>query len=67
MHLVDAWLTEPTAVVVEPAARHARTMASLLAPLGTAGNLTNDAHRYRQSMTVERNLAIRCGPAAIGA
>jgi toxin-antitoxin system PIN domain toxin len=41
---VDAWLSAPTAVVVEPTARHARTMASLLAPLGTAGNLTNDAH-----------------------
>jgi len=31
MHLVDAWLTAPTAVVVEPTERHARTMASLLA------------------------------------
>jgi hypothetical protein len=40
MHLVDAWLTAPTAVVVEPTERHARTMASLLAPLGTAGNLS---------------------------
>ncbi len=41
---VEAWISAPTAVVVEPTSRHARILASLLTPLGTAGNLTNDAH-----------------------
>lgn len=38
------WLNRPTAVTVEPTARHLDELASLLAPLGTAGNLVADAH-----------------------
>ena len=41
---VDAWLGAPAAVVVEPTAQHARIVRSLLAAVGTAGNLVNDAH-----------------------
>jgi len=42
--LVDAWLEQPAVMIVEPTAKHARTLRDLLAPLGTGGNLTSDAH-----------------------
>ena len=41
---IDSWLDSPVATVVHPSARHAGHMRDLLMPLGTAGNLTNDAH-----------------------
>jgi toxin-antitoxin system PIN domain toxin len=42
--VVDGWLAQPCAVVPQPTARHPIILRGLLAPLGTAGNLTNDAH-----------------------
>lgn len=42
--IVDRWLGAPSAVVLEPAADHARIVSRLLTPLGTGGNLVNDAH-----------------------
>lgn len=42
--VVDGWLAQPCAIVVHPTARHAAVLRGLLAPLGTAGNLTTDAH-----------------------
>lgn len=42
--LIDAWLANPAAVVVEPTVRHRAILRGLLAVAGTAGNLTNDAH-----------------------
>lgn len=42
--IVDAWLAQPSVVVVDPTARHLRIVRDLLLPLGTAGNLTSDAH-----------------------
>ncbi len=44
MDRVDAWLSAPSAVVLEPTIEHGRVLRSLLAPLTTAGNLVNDAH-----------------------
>jgi len=41
---VDAWLAQPNATVLEPGPRHTGILRDLLEPLGTAGNLTNDAH-----------------------
>lgn len=41
---VDSWLAQPCATVVEPTDRHAARLRELLSPLGTAGNLTSDAH-----------------------
>jgi uncharacterized protein len=41
---VDLWLEQPVAAVVHPGVGHAATLRELLEPLGTAGNLTNDAH-----------------------
>ena len=41
---VEAWLAQPCAAVLQPTKRHAAVLRDLLAPLGTAGNLTSDAH-----------------------
>ena len=41
---VEAWLSSPAAVIVEPTAAHATHLRSLLAVAGSAGNLVNDAH-----------------------
>ena len=42
--LIDGWLGQPCASVVHPTERHAAVLRELLEPLGTAGNLTTDAH-----------------------
>ena len=44
LDLVDSWLTQPCATVINPTDRHSARLRDLLAPLGTAGNLTTDAH-----------------------
>lgn len=44
LHRVRAWLSQPTSVLLEPTIRHVDVLADLLAPLGTGGNMTNDAH-----------------------
>jgi toxin-antitoxin system PIN domain toxin len=41
---VRAWLAQPYVSVLEPGPRHAEILFTLLAALGTAGNLTTDAH-----------------------
>jgi toxin-antitoxin system PIN domain toxin len=41
---VDAWLALPCATVLHPGPRHATLLRQLLAPVGSAGNLTSDAH-----------------------
>ncbi len=42
--VIDGWLQQPCVAVVHPTERHASVLRGLLAPLGTAGNLTSDAH-----------------------
>lgn len=42
--LVESWLAQPCVTVVHPTERHAAVLRELLHPLGTAGNLTSDAH-----------------------
>jgi toxin-antitoxin system PIN domain toxin len=44
LDLVDSWLAQPCVTVVHPTSRHAPVLRDLLEPLGTAGNLTADAH-----------------------
>lgn len=41
---VDSWLDQPVATVVQPTPQHAATLRKLIEPIGTAGNLTSDAH-----------------------
>jgi len=42
--LVEEWLEQPAARIVQPGQRHLSILRGLLTPLGTAGNLTSDAH-----------------------
>ncbi len=41
---VEEWLDRPPATIVHPTARHLAVLRGLLEPVGTAGNLTADAH-----------------------
>lgn len=41
---VDAWLAHPNSCPVHESANHWRILRELLAQVGTAGNLTTDAH-----------------------
>jgi toxin-antitoxin system PIN domain toxin len=41
---VRAWLAQPYVSVLDPGPRHAEILFGLLEALGTAGNLTTDAH-----------------------
>lgn len=42
--LVDLWLAQPCATIIQPTPRHASVLRDLIGHLGTAGNLTTDAH-----------------------
>jgi toxin-antitoxin system PIN domain toxin len=42
--VLDAWLSQPNAVVVEPTMRHFLLLRGMLRSVGTAGNLVSDAH-----------------------
>jgi toxin-antitoxin system PIN domain toxin len=42
--VLSEWLDQPFATVVHPGSRHLPILRELLRPLGTAGNLTSDAH-----------------------
>lgn len=41
---VEAWLRQPQVTLLHPGEGHARILFDLLRGLGTAGNLTSDAH-----------------------
>ena len=40
----ESWLAQPNALLIHPGERHATVLISLLKHLGSAGNLTTDAH-----------------------
>ncbi|MBA3809707.1 MAG: type II toxin-antitoxin system VapC family toxin [Solirubrobacterales bacterium] len=42
--LMESWLEQPCVTVINPTKRHLAVLRDLLEPLGTAGNLTTDAH-----------------------
>jgi uncharacterized protein len=41
---VESWLAAPGTLIVTPTERHVAILRGLVEPLGTAGNITNDAH-----------------------
>ena len=41
---VDSWLNQPNVRVVSPTERHWDIFRQIISPLGSAGNLTTDAH-----------------------
>lgn len=44
LDVIDGWLAQPSTTIVHPTDRHPAVLRELLGPLGTAGNLTSDAH-----------------------
>jgi toxin-antitoxin system PIN domain toxin len=44
LDFTDDWLDRSVATVVHPTNQHAAVLRRLLSPIGTAGNLTTDAH-----------------------
>jgi toxin-antitoxin system PIN domain toxin len=42
--IIDDWLAQPCALVLNPTVRHVALMRGFLMAAGTAGNLTTDAH-----------------------
>jgi len=44
LDVIDGWLAQPSVTVIHPTERHPAVLRELLEPLGTAGNLTSDAH-----------------------
>ena len=42
--VVNAWLGAPGSQILQPGPRHAALLGQLLGQVGTAGNLTTDAH-----------------------
>lgn len=44
LSIVDVWLSQPGASILNPAERHAGVLARLLLGAGSAGNLVSDAH-----------------------
>ena len=42
--VLETWLAQPVAVVLQPTVRHLDVLHGMLGPLGTAGNLVTDAH-----------------------
>jgi toxin-antitoxin system PIN domain toxin len=44
MAQIREWCAAPSAVMVNPTARHADVLSGLISGVGTGGNLVNDAH-----------------------
>jgi len=42
--VVEQWVTQPSAVIVQAGERHLALLKGLLGDIGTGGNLVNDAH-----------------------
>jgi toxin-antitoxin system PIN domain toxin len=51
--LMEEWLDQPSARIVQPGQRHFPILRDMLTPLGTAGNLTSDAHLA--ALAIEHN------------
>ena len=54
--IIDDWLAQPCALVLNPTVRHAALMRGFLTSAGTAGNLTTHAHLA--ALSVEYGAAI---------
>jgi hypothetical protein len=51
------WLDQPGVQVISPGEEHARILFGLLEELGTAGNLTTDAHLAALALEYQAELA----------
>jgi uncharacterized protein len=64
LDLVDSWLAQPNVTLLHPTDRHSQLLRELLAPLGTAGNLTSDAHLA--ALAIEHGADLCSGDADFG-
>lgn len=53
---VEAWLSAPPAIAIEPTRRHLSLLSGLLERAGTAGNLVGDAHLA--ALALEHNATV---------
>ena len=53
---VESWLAQPQVTLLHPGEGHASTLFHLLRKLGTAGNLTTDAHLAALTMEYQATL-----------
>ncbi|MBW3653844.1 MAG: hypothetical protein KY433_09690, partial [Actinobacteria bacterium] len=56
--VLEAWLRQPSAVVVEPTGRHLSVLRGLLHSTGTAANLVNDAHLAALAIELDAEVAV---------
>jgi toxin-antitoxin system PIN domain toxin len=42
--VLDSWLEQPSVTLIDPGPRHGIILREILAPMGSGGNLTSDAH-----------------------
>jgi toxin-antitoxin system PIN domain toxin len=54
LDLIDGWLQQPNVTILHPTDRHSAFLRELLEELGSAGNLTSDAHAPRSRSSTER-------------
>ena len=54
--MVEDWLLHPRARLLHPTERHSGILTRLLLMMGTAGNLTNDAHLA--ALAIEHNATV---------
>ena len=54
--VLDAWLSQPNAVIAEPTSRHVLVVRGLLSSSGSGGNLVSDAHLA--AVAIEHSAAV---------
>jgi uncharacterized protein len=55
--IVKTWLEQPEVKIIHPSDHHFTRLASLIEQIGTAGNLTTDAHLA--ALAIERGLILQ--------
>ena len=56
LDIVGTWLSQPQVRIIHPSEDHFGLLSKLIAELGTAGNLTTDAHLA--ALAIERGLVL---------
>jgi toxin-antitoxin system PIN domain toxin len=55
--IVKTWLDQPHVKIIHPSEQHFKLLANLIEQIGTAGNLTTDAHLA--ALAIERGLILQ--------
>lgn len=55
--IIGTWLEQPHVKIIHPSEQHFKILTSLLERIGTAGNLTTDAHLA--ALAIERGLVLQ--------